>query len=31
MIAQPAWQLPITQGLPSASECRSMLADRLCR
>ena len=24
MTAQPAWQLPITHGLPSASGCRAM-------
>ncbi len=28
MTAQPAWQLPITQGLPSASGCRAMTFSR---
>ena len=28
MIAQPAWQLPITQGLPSASGCSAMTFSR---
>ena len=26
--AQPAWQLPITQGLPSASGCSAMTRSR---
>ena len=28
MTAQPAWQLPITQGLPSASGCSAMTFSR---
>ena len=28
MIAQPAWQLPITHGLPSASGCSAMTFSR---
>ena len=28
MIAHPAWQLPTTQGLPSASGCKAMTFSR---
>ena len=30
MIAQPAWQLPTTTGLPSASGCSSCTLRRNC-